>query len=57
MLMSEATSADVKGALRKTTDDAVARGVFGAPTMFVDGTMWFGQDRLEFVRESLRAAA
>lgn len=55
MLMAEATSADVKGALRKTTDEAVARGVFGAPTMFVGSTMFFGQDRLDFVREALAA--
>jgi 2-hydroxychromene-2-carboxylate isomerase len=31
----------------------VARGVFGAPTIFVGEQMFFGQDRLEFVREAL----
>ena len=45
--------ADVKGALRSNTDEALGRGVFGAPTMFVDGEMFFGQDRLDFVREAL----
>ena len=45
--------AEVKAALRATTEEAVARGVFGAPTMFVGGEMFFGQDRLEFVREAL----
>jgi 2-hydroxychromene-2-carboxylate isomerase len=45
--------AEVKATLRATTEEAVARGVFGAPTMFVDGTMFFGQDRLDFVREAL----
>ena len=55
LVMSEVTDADVKAALRASTDEAVARGVFGAPTMFVGGTMLFGQDRLEFVREALRA--
>ncbi len=45
--------ADVKAALRASTDDAVARGVFGAPTMFVGTEMFFGQDRLELVREAL----
>ena len=45
--------ADIKAALRATTEEAVARGVFGAPTMFVGDTMFFGQDRLEFVREAL----
>jgi 2-hydroxychromene-2-carboxylate isomerase len=45
--------ADVKAALRATTDEAVARGAFGAPTMFVGDAMFFGQDRLDFVREAL----
>ena len=44
---------DVKATLRATTDEAVARGAFGAPTMFVNGEMFFGQDRLDFVREAL----
>jgi len=45
--------AEVKAALRASTDEAVARGVFGAPTMFVGSDMFFGQDRLEFVAEAL----
>ena len=48
-----AGEADVKAALRATTEEAVARGVFGAPTIFVGGEMYFGQDRLDFVREAL----
>jgi 2-hydroxychromene-2-carboxylate isomerase len=43
----------VKNTLRAHTEAAVARGVFGAPTMFVGETMSFGQDRLDFVREAL----
>ena len=43
----------VKAALRDATDAAVERGIFGAPTFFVDGTMYFGQDRLDFVEEQL----
>ena len=43
----------VKDLLRANTEAAVARGVFGAPTMFVGETMFFGQDRLDFVREAL----
>ena len=31
----------------------MARGVFGAPTFFVGEAMFFGQDRLDFVREAL----
>lgn len=43
----------VKDALKQNTTEAVARGVFGAPTMFVGSEMFFGQDRLGFVREAL----
>ena len=45
--------AEIKGALKANTDEAIARGVFGAPTVFVGDTMFFGQDRLDFVREAL----
>lgn len=43
----------VKDALRANTEEAVRRGAFGAPTMFVGDQMFFGQDRLDFVREAL----
>jgi 2-hydroxychromene-2-carboxylate isomerase len=43
----------VKAQLVANTEEAVARGVFGAPTCFVDGDMFFGQDRLDFIREAL----
>ena len=44
---------EVKQALIANTDEAVARGAFGAPTMFVGDEMHFGQDRLEFVAAAL----
>ena len=44
---------EVKAGLIATTAEAVARGVFGAPTMFVGAQMFFGQDRLDFVRDAL----
>jgi 2-hydroxychromene-2-carboxylate isomerase len=47
--------AEVKASLMAATDEAVARGVFGAPTCFVGGEMHFGQDRLDFVHEALAA--
>ena len=52
-----ALSADpqVKAQLKAVTDEAVARGVFGAPTMFVGDQMFWGQDRLDWVREALAA--
>ena len=45
---------DVKDRLKATTDEAVARGVFGAPTCFVDNMMFFGNDRLPFVELALK---
>jgi 2-hydroxychromene-2-carboxylate isomerase len=44
---------DVKDQLKAITLEAVSRGVFGAPTMFVGDQMFWGQDRLDFVREQL----
>jgi len=46
-------SEPVKARLKANTEEAVARGAFGAPTFFVDGEMFFGQDRLDFVAEAL----
>ena len=43
----------VKAQLISNTDEAVARGVFGAPSMFVGDHLFFGQDRLDFVRQAL----
>jgi len=43
----------IKARLKAATDDAVARGVFGAPTFFVGDEMFFGQDRMDFVEEAL----
>ncbi len=43
----------VKQKLKSYTEAAVKRGVFGAPTFFVDGEMFFGQDRLDLVEDAL----
>ena len=45
---------EVKAALKTVTEEAVARGVFGAPSCFVGDEMFFGQDRLEFVAQALQ---
>jgi 2-hydroxychromene-2-carboxylate isomerase len=44
----------VKARLIATTEEAVTRGAFGAPSFFVDDCLFFGQDRLDFVAEALR---
>ena len=48
---------EVKARLVATTEEAVARGVFGAPTFFVGKELFFGQDRLDFVEEEAKKAA
>jgi 2-hydroxychromene-2-carboxylate isomerase len=50
------TEPGVKEQLKANTDEVIARGGFGSPTMFVNGEMFFGNDRLPLVREALRRA-
>ncbi len=52
-----AVDPDIKGELKATTDEAVQRGAFGAPTIFIGEEMFFGNDRLHFVEKTaLRVA-
>ncbi|MEM7288891.1 MAG: DsbA family protein, partial [Pseudomonadota bacterium] len=44
-----------KQALVEVGEEAVSRGVFGAPTFFVGKFMHWGQDRLQFVKQDLKA--
>jgi 2-hydroxychromene-2-carboxylate isomerase len=44
---------EVKSVLKQNTEEAVSRGVFGAPTFFVGQDMFWGQDRLHFVDQAL----
>ncbi len=54
-LIARSQDPAVKAELVANTEAAVARGVFGAPTLFMDGAMYFGQDRLDFIEEALKA--
>ena len=44
-----------RAAYARNTQDAIAAGVFGAPSYVVDGELFWGQDRLDFVARRLRA--
>ncbi len=44
----------IKDELKANTEEAVARGAFGAPTFFVGEQMFFGNDRFDFIKEALR---
>jgi 2-hydroxychromene-2-carboxylate isomerase len=57
-LVARAEDPQIKAALRARTDEAVARGVFGAPAFVVtapgvSGDLFWGQDRLDFVEKAL----
>ncbi|MDH3703330.1 MAG: 2-hydroxychromene-2-carboxylate isomerase [Alphaproteobacteria bacterium] len=48
---------DTRARLRANTDELIERGGFGTPTFFVDeDQLYFGNDRLDFVRDALLAA-
>ena len=46
----------IKEDLKKRTQEAVDKGVFGAPTMFFNGQMYWGQDRIFMIVEQLESA-
>ena len=49
--------ADVKAALRSETDAAIARGVFGVPTIAVGSELFWGVDATDMALEYMRAGA
>jgi 2-hydroxychromene-2-carboxylate isomerase len=51
-----AESAEIQELLAANGEQAIAQGVFGVPTFFVDGEMFFGNDRLDFVKAKLDVA-
>ncbi|MGB3620209.1 2-hydroxychromene-2-carboxylate isomerase [Ketobacter sp. MCCC 1A13808] len=55
-LLSLAGEQQYKDKLIATTQEAVDRGAFGAPTFYVGDEMFWGQDRLDFIEEILQQA-
>jgi len=53
-LIALASEQSTKDALKAATQAAVNRGIFGAPTFFVGEQMFWGQDRMDFVKEALQ---
>jgi 2-hydroxychromene-2-carboxylate isomerase len=52
-LLAKTAEPAVKAALKQSTDDAIARGVFGVPTVFVGDELFWGADRLDHVELAL----
>jgi 2-hydroxychromene-2-carboxylate isomerase len=56
-ILARAAAQDIKDKLRANTEEVIARGGFGSPTMFVNGDdMYFGNDRLPLVEAALMRA-
>lgn len=53
--ISRLTGAETSRAMLTTnTDEAIARGAFGAPSVFVGEELFFGHDRLDYAAEAVR---
>ena len=52
--LQRVNSSELENEIVANAEELIARGGFGSPTFFVDGDdMYFGNDRLDFVREAL----
>ncbi len=56
-LVKRSEQDDIKATLRANTDELIARGGFGSPTIFINtDDMYFGNDRLPLVEAALSGA-
>ena len=53
-LLDAALSPPVQAAYLANTEEAIRRSVFGSPTYFIDGDMFYGQDHLEIAERALK---
>ncbi|MCW5626604.1 MAG: 2-hydroxychromene-2-carboxylate isomerase [Burkholderiales bacterium] len=56
-LVQEAAQPIIQGTYDAFTAEAIERQVFGAPTFVIDGEVFWGQDRLDFVERALARSA
>lgn len=52
-LLEAALSPEIQAIYQANTEEAISRSVFGSPTYFVEGDMFYGQDRLEMVQRAI----
>ncbi len=53
-LLAAAGTPEVKDRVRRNTEEALAAGAFGVPTLLADGELFFGVDSLEHLEQFLR---
>jgi len=46
-------SAETRDALAESTNEGLARGIFGAPSFVVGGEIFWGKDRMDFIEDAL----
>ena len=51
--LEDAEAPAIQARYDANTEQAIAAGIFGAPTYVIDGEMFWGQDRLDFVQRRL----
>lgn len=56
-LAESANRGAAKEELRASTEEAVARGAFGAPSIFFGGELYFGVDHLPFLEHALKESS
>jgi len=54
--LMQSQQSNVQALYQSHTEDALKRGVFGAPTFVVEGELFWGQDRLDFLERRLQQA-
>jgi 2-hydroxychromene-2-carboxylate isomerase len=52
-LLGSSAEQPIKDQLRSNTEEAIARGAYGSPTMYVGDSQYFGNDQLPLVRAAL----
>src|SRR5262249_5409156 len=52
-IIERATTGEGKERLRSSTNEAIARGAFGVPTVFVDDELYWGNDQFEYIRRHI----
>jgi len=56
-LIDAASRSDISDAIKQNTQDAIDRGVFGAPSYCLGGELFWGQDRLDMLEDAVKDCA
>ena len=52
-LIEQASQQSIKDQLRANTEEAIALGAYGSPSLFIADKLYFGNDQLPLVRDIL----